>query len=114
MNTLRMRGESPCAKHPAASDPLVHGARPLDGVWATAPFLHNGSALSLYQLPLTAPRRDTVFFTGSRRFDPRAVGFETVGGFQVVSASTRRCPATATRATPSAARRELIAYPKTL
>ena len=65
--------------------PLAYRARPLDGVWATAPFLHNGSVPNLYQLLLPAPRRDAVFFTGSRQFDPRLVGFETAefpGGFR--------------------------------
>lgn len=65
--------------------PLAYRARPLDGAWATAPFLHNGSVPNLYQLLLPAPRRDTAFFTGSRAFDPRVVGFETAefpGGFR--------------------------------
>ncbi|MEX0599251.1 MAG: cytochrome c, partial [Rhodothermales bacterium] len=30
--------------------PLAYKARPLDGVWATAPYLHNGSVPTLYQL----------------------------------------------------------------
>jgi mono/diheme cytochrome c family protein len=65
--------------------PLAYRARPLDGAWATAPFLHNGSVPNLYQLLLPAPRRDAVFFTGRRSFDPRHVGFETAefpGGFR--------------------------------
>jgi mono/diheme cytochrome c family protein len=65
--------------------PLAYRAAPLNGIWATAPFLHNGSVPSLYQLLLPAPERDMVFFTGSRQFDPRAVGFETAefpGGFR--------------------------------
>jgi mono/diheme cytochrome c family protein len=65
--------------------PLAYRARPLDGAWATAPFLHNGSVPNLYQLLLPAPRRDAAFFTGSRSFDPRQVGFETAefpGGFR--------------------------------
>ena len=65
--------------------PLAYRARPLDGIWATAPYLHNGSVPSLYQLLLPAPRRETAFFTGSRAFDPGAVGFETAefpGGFR--------------------------------
>ena len=65
--------------------PLAYRARPLDGVWATAPYLHNGSVPTLYQMLLPAGRRDTTFYTGSRQFDPKAVGFETApfrGGFR--------------------------------
>ncbi|MDB5413929.1 MAG: conserved hypothetical 65 [Rubritepida sp.] len=63
----------------------AYRARPLDGVWATAPYLHNGSVPTLYQMLVPAERRDATFFVGSRQFDPRNVGFETVpfeGGFR--------------------------------
>jgi len=49
-------------------------ARPLTGIWATAPYLHNGSVPSLYQLLLPSVERDTVFYTGNREFDPKHVG----------------------------------------
>ncbi|MFT8244316.1 di-heme-cytochrome C peroxidase [Roseomonas sp. BN140053] len=65
--------------------PAAYRARPLNGIWATAPYLHNGSVPSLYQMLLPAERRDAAFFTGSRQFDPRAVGFSTApfdGGFR--------------------------------
>jgi mono/diheme cytochrome c family protein len=64
--------------------PAAYRARPLNGMWATAPYLHNGSVPSLYQLLLPAERRDRVFTVGSRQFDPRHLGFSTVpypGGF---------------------------------
>lgn len=48
-------------------------ARPLDGIWATAPYLHNGSVPNLYQLLIPAERNP--FFVGSRKFDPALVGF---------------------------------------
>ncbi|WP_376100225.1 di-heme-cytochrome C peroxidase [Roseomonas sp. CCTCC AB2023176] len=65
--------------------PAAYRARPLNGVWATAPYLHNGSVPTLYQMLLPADRRDRVFFVGSRQFNPREVGFETTpfdGGFR--------------------------------
>ena len=65
--------------------PAAYRARPLNGVWATAPYLHNGSVPTLYQMLLPAERRDAFFFVGSRQFDSRAVGFETApfdGGFR--------------------------------
>jgi mono/diheme cytochrome c family protein len=51
--------------------------RPLEGVWATAPFLHNGSVPTLYQMLLPPAKRDTKFFVGRREYDPVHVGFVT-------------------------------------
>ena len=51
--------------------------RPLEGVWATAPFLHNGSVPTLYQMLLPPAKRDSRFFVGRREYDPRHVGFVT-------------------------------------
>ena len=47
--------------------------RPLDGIWATAPYLHNGSVPNLYQLLVPSERES--FYVGSREFDPEHVGF---------------------------------------
>lgn len=54
---------------------LAYKGRPLAGVWATGPFLHNGSVPSLWDLLQPPAQRPTSFFTGSREFDPRTVGF---------------------------------------
>lgn len=76
-------GDGPAA---AGDDPLmVYKARPLNGVWATAPFLHNGSVPTLYDLLLPTEERLAEFPVGSRRFDPVKVGLDTapgVGGFR--------------------------------
>jgi hypothetical protein len=50
-------------------------ARPLHGVWATPPFLHNGSVRTLYQLLVPAEEREKTFHVGSRAFDPHEVGY---------------------------------------
>jgi hypothetical protein len=50
-------------------------ARPLNGVWATAPYLHNGSVPSLYWLFKPAAERPKQFCIGARDFDPQQVGF---------------------------------------
>ena len=55
-------------------------ARPLNGVWATAPYLHNGSVPSLYWLLKPAAERPTQFCQGSRDFDPQQVGFGVLAG----------------------------------
>jgi hypothetical protein len=48
------------------TDNLVYRARPLAGMWATPPFLHNGSVPSLYELLLPASQRSKQFYTGDR------------------------------------------------
>ena len=66
-------------RDPELDQPNVdaYKARPLDGIWATAPYLHNGSVPNLYQLLLPADRRMTRFNVGHRDFDPVAVGYIT-------------------------------------
>ncbi len=55
--------------------PLCYKARSLNGIWATAPFLHNGSVPTLRQLLLPADMRAKTFRVGSRTFDPKNIGF---------------------------------------
>lgn len=50
-------------------------ARRLAGVWATAPYLHNGSVPSIYDLLQPAARRPKTFALGSREYDPSKLGF---------------------------------------
>jgi hypothetical protein len=50
-------------------------ARPLNGVWATAPYIHNGSVPSLYWMLTPQAERPKQFCMGGRDFDPRQVGF---------------------------------------
>jgi hypothetical protein len=65
----------------APSDPVVRAiafykARPLNGIWAVAPYLHNGSVPNLYAL-LSPEERPATFWLGSRQFDPVKVGYDT-------------------------------------
>ena len=70
----------------------AYKARPLNGIWATAPYLHNGSVPTLYDLLLPACDlaessqtlninsnmnrcRPNLFAVGRREFDPIKVGF---------------------------------------
>lgn len=57
--------------------PLGYMARPHSGVWALAPYLHNGSIPNLYQLLSPQNERDDVFYVGHSEFDPIHVGFIT-------------------------------------
>ncbi len=65
--------------NPAPKGPHYR-ARPLNGVWATAPYLHNGSVPSLYWLLKPAAERPTQFCMGARDFDPEHVGFRVAAG----------------------------------
>lgn len=57
-----------------APDPRYR-ARPLNGIWATAPYLHNGSVPSLYWLLKPQNERPQKFCMGRRDYDPDTVGF---------------------------------------
>ncbi len=63
-------------------------ARALNGIWATAPYLHNGSVPTLYDLllPKKCPGdpdggeyRPDTFQVGSRQLDPDKVGLKSSG-----------------------------------
>jgi hypothetical protein len=72
---------------------LAYKARPLNGIWATAPYLHNGSVPTLYDLllplrlrplfaapgfvPRPGPHRPERFFAGAAEIDPVKVGIAT-------------------------------------
>lgn len=53
----------------------VYPSKPLEGTWATGPFLHNGSVPTLYHLLLPADQRPKKFFVGSQEFDPVKLGY---------------------------------------
>ena len=57
-------------------------SRPLNGIWATAPYLHNGSVPNLDALLQPAAKRPVSFSIGVKTFDPVRVGYLTdVPGF---------------------------------
>lgn len=81
---------------PTPQQPLAplngYKARALNGIWATAPYLHNGSIPNLYELLLPKKKltdleldefgnkieyRSDTFIVGSREFDPINVGFKS-------------------------------------
>jgi len=53
-------------------------AGPRDGVWATGPFLHNGSVPNIYELLSPAAERSKTFYVG-RDFDPIKLGLDITG-----------------------------------
>jgi mono/diheme cytochrome c family protein len=74
-------GVSPAEQATMDASPVIwrataqYLARPLNGIWATAPFLHNGSVPTLYDL-LHPDRRPSKFATGDREFDPVKIGYQ--------------------------------------
>ncbi|MEX2169864.1 MAG: di-heme-cytochrome C peroxidase [Pirellulales bacterium] len=72
------------SKTPTAEHLASYKARPLSGIWATAPYLHNGSVASLYELLLPPAKRQPKFHVGSRIFDSAKVGYRSdAGGFEL-------------------------------
>jgi hypothetical protein len=65
------------AQHSKNEPQLQYKARPLNGIWAAPPFLHNGSVPNLYEMLLPANQRSKQFALGRREFDPVKVGFVT-------------------------------------
>lgn len=69
-------GERSNCPNPAAVKEPQYRARPLNGVWATAPYIHNGSVPSLWWMMMPQAERPKQFCMGAREFDPKRVGFD--------------------------------------
>ena len=54
---------------------MAYKGRPLNGIWATAPYLHNGSVKSLFELLRPPELRAKSFFVGNREFDAKHIGY---------------------------------------
>lgn len=72
---LRQNSRNKCLN--GTSEYLAYKGRPLTGIWATAPYLHNGSVPTLYDLLLPPDQRPKSFPVGTREFDTKRVGFLT-------------------------------------
>jgi mono/diheme cytochrome c family protein len=107
-------------KNATKFDPESYKARPLNGIWATAPYLHNGSVPNLAQLLLPPSQRMTQFYVGSRDFDPVNVGFittQTPGAYlfdTTVAGNSNVGHLYGTAELSATQRLELIEYLKTL
>jgi hypothetical protein len=82
---LNLTGEDAVKMHgyrelpvPRPSPVPHYKAAPRDGVWATPPFMHNGSVPNLYEMLVPAAQRTKKFYLG-REFDPVKVGVDTSG-----------------------------------
>lgn len=99
---------------------LAYRARPLNGIWATAPYLHNGSVANLQQLLTPAAQRLKVLYMGNWDFDPVRVGYEATSPFPGASVLDTRIPGNSNAgheygtALPAPDKAALIEYLKTL
>lgn len=57
--------------------PLAYKARTLEGIWATPPYLHNGSVPNMYELLSPVSERSKQFWTGGVEYDPIKLGYVT-------------------------------------
>lgn len=101
-------------------------ARTLDGIWATPPFLHNGSIPNMYELLSPQSERSSTFYVGTKVYDPKKMGYvKTNSGFlldtrlpgnsnQGHEFSNDKRPGVIGRALTHAERYDLIEYLKAL
>jgi hypothetical protein len=77
---MSAHGYGPVEPEPPLSIPVLGGykANPVEGMWSSPPFLHNGSVPNLYELLVPARERSKTFYVG-REFDPVKVGVDTSG-----------------------------------
>lgn len=50
-------------------------AKSLAGIWATAPYLHNGSVSSIYEMLLPSVKRQKYFVVGTSEYDHKKLGY---------------------------------------
>jgi hypothetical protein len=50
-------------------------ASPLPGIWASGPYLHNGSVPTIYELLSPVAERRAVFWTGGQELDVKRLGY---------------------------------------
>ena len=58
----------------------AYKARPLNGIWATAPFLHNGSVPNMRALFDKPADRPKTFVLGGWEYDPSVMGYAPYSG----------------------------------
>jgi mono/diheme cytochrome c family protein len=66
--------------------PCGYKARPLVGVWATPPFLHNGSVPTIFAL--LSDSRPATFRVGTTEYDPVRLGFVDATGSNAMTIDT--------------------------
>jgi hypothetical protein len=71
--------------------PLAYKVRPLNGIWATPPYLHNGSVPNVYALLSPVNERPTAFYLGRREYDPVCMGYQMTANAAPADKLDLRC-----------------------
>lgn len=75
---LNIKESKASSRWPVPASPTPgYPAKQLSSVWATAPYLHNGSVANMYELLKPAKERRRIFFVGSRELDTKNLGFRS-------------------------------------
>jgi hypothetical protein len=64
-------------KYPDTQGGRVYPAKPLVGIWATAPYLNNGSVANMWDLLTRPENRPKTFTIGSREYDTKTLGYRS-------------------------------------
>ena len=63
-------------RDPTVRSDAIYKCRPLNGIWAVSPYLHNGSIPNLYELLSPQNERSNTFWLGTKQFDAVKVGHD--------------------------------------
>lgn len=85
--TERQGDYTPASEANPRAHLMTYKARPLNGIWAASPYLHNGSVPTLYDLLLPAAQRPKTFKVGRWAYDPKKVGYVYDSGPSTVDTS---------------------------
>jgi mono/diheme cytochrome c family protein len=116
--TKRDKPTAPLTSIPFDPRKAGYESRSMNGMWVTAPYLHNGSIPDLVQL-LWPEKRTATFYVGSVVYDPQKVGYVsdgTAGGtlFDTSAPGSSNKGHTYGAKLTNAQKYDLIAYLKTL
>jgi len=64
-------------RYPDTKGGRVYPAKPLAGIWATAPYLNNGSVANMWDLLTRPENRPKTFTLGSREYDTKTLGYRS-------------------------------------
>ena len=59
----------------------AYWASPLEGIFASGPYFHNGSVRTLWEVLTPPDKREKTFRTGSAEFDAKGIGLRSEGSF---------------------------------
>lgn len=66
-------------EHPKSG--AAYWASPMEGIFSSSPYFHNGSVPTLADVLEAPSKRPVTFRTGTTEFDPKHVGFKNEGSF---------------------------------